>query len=128
MGSDLCSAVWVQAITAEIECIPCFHRGKQPNSPLPHVMVRIGVASVVLAAWAATTNALFFYVVEGQQRCFIEEVPADTLVLSSYQNPDFKPYGDPGFTETVSWMRLRQYQRPLGNATAPPLCRVSGPW
>lgn len=64
-------------------------------------MARFVMAALALAACAASANALFFYVVEGQQRCFIEEVPADTLVISTYQNPDFKPYGDPGFTETV---------------------------
>ena len=67
------------------------------------VMKSVGaLLACVLAAAASSANGLFFYVVEGQQRCFIEEVPADTLVIGKYKNPDFKPYGDPGFTETVS--------------------------
>ena len=78
----------------------------------------------VLAAAASCANGLFFYVVEGQQRCFIEEVPADTLVIGKYKNPDFKPYGDPGFTETVRYSPLPcgRFRRKLS------LCRAFVQW
>ena len=31
--------------------------------------------------------------------CFIEEMPGQTLLLATYSNPDFKPWGTPGFAE-----------------------------
>jgi hypothetical protein len=47
-------------------------------------------------------RALFFYVIEGQQRCFIEEVPGETLIRGTYKNPDFFPFGTPEFNGVVS--------------------------
>ena len=48
-------------------------------------------------------NALYFYVTD-QPRCFIEEVPSETLVVGSYKNPDFIQWGTPNveFTGVVS--------------------------
>lgn len=40
---------------------------------------------------------LYIYVTDGQQKCFIEEVPAETLIVGTYKNPDFVPYGRPDF-------------------------------
>lgn len=41
---------------------------------------------------------VYFYVVEGQNRCFLEEVPAETLIVGSYRSPDVVRFGSPGFT------------------------------
>ena len=48
-------------------------------------------------------NALYFFVTD-QPRCFIEEVPSETLVVGSYKNPDFIQWGTPNveFTGVVS--------------------------
>jgi len=35
------------------------------------------------------TSGLYFNVVEGSRKCFIEEVPEDVLVLGRYTSPDF---------------------------------------
>ncbi len=54
-----------------------------------------------LACLLVRVEAIYFHVVEGQSKCFIEEVPADTLVLGTYKNPDFVEWGKPDFTGTV---------------------------
>jgi hypothetical protein len=46
-------------------------------------------------------ESIYFHVVEGQSKCFIEEVPSETLVVASYKNPDFVEFGKPDFTGTV---------------------------
>lgn len=57
---------------------------------------------LALAAAAACAprgaRALYFYVSEGAERCFIEEVPAETLIVGTYSCPDVVPWGGAGFT------------------------------
>ena len=43
-------------------------------------------------------SALHFYVSPENPRCFLEEVPAETLVVGEYKNPDFVVWGSPSFT------------------------------
>lgn len=41
------------------------------------------LAPLVLAALlAAPVSGIYFHVVQGQQRCFIEELPSQTLVVA----------------------------------------------
>lgn len=63
-------------------------------------------AALFFALAAGGARALFFNVQQGQSRCFIEEMPGATLLVASYKNPDFKPYGTPGFTETGVAIRV----------------------
>jgi hypothetical protein len=37
-------------------------------------------------------------VTEGGQRCFIEDVAPDTLIITQYKNPDFVSFGNAEFT------------------------------
>lgn len=58
----------------------------------------LGVTLLVLLA--SPTSALYFNVVEGTRKCFIEEVPEDVLVLGKYSSPDhgklnINPQGQP---------------------------------
>lgn len=57
---------------------------------------------VLFLTFIASSQAIYFFVIEGQTRCFIEEVPSETLVLGTYRNPDFVEWGKPDFTGTVS--------------------------
>jgi p24 family protein alpha len=41
---------------------------------------------------------LYFYVADSTPKCFIEEVPEDTLIVGTYKNPDFIPFGSSAFT------------------------------
>jgi len=54
-------------------------------------------------SFISLSEALYFYVTD-QPRCFIEEVPSETLVVGSYKNPDFIEWGTTGaeFTGVVS--------------------------
>lgn len=60
------------------------------------VLRTLGVAALFAAA-CTPASALYFYVTDGTQRCFIEEVPSDTLIVGTYKNPDFAAFGTPGF-------------------------------
>ena len=53
--------------------------------------------TLLLVGLVASAQGLFFNVEEGNQRCFIEDVPQDTLVLLKYSNPDFIPWGSEAF-------------------------------
>ena len=44
------------------------------------------------------TVGLYFYVADSSPKCFIEEVPEDTLIVGTYKNPDFIPFGSSAFT------------------------------
>jgi p24 family protein alpha len=55
-------------------------------------------ALVLLASMLSPVSALYIYITDGQQKCFIEEVPAETLIVGTYKNPDFVPFGRPDFT------------------------------
>ena len=57
--------------------------------------------ALLLLGVAGAANALYFYVTEGAPRCFIEDVPPETLLVGTYKNPDLMPYGSPGFTGVV---------------------------
>ena len=46
-------------------------------------------------------RGIYFHVAQGAQRCFLEEMPGQTLLLATYSNPDFKPWGTPGFAEVA---------------------------
>lgn len=53
---------------------------------------RIVVVAVLLAL-VASANAVYFYIEEGKPRCFVEEVPAASLVIGNYNSPDQGPGG-----------------------------------
>ncbi|KAA0149074.1 hypothetical protein FNF27_04564 [Cafeteria roenbergensis] len=48
----------------------------------------LALALLAGLALPAPSAGLYFYVTEGQHRCFLEEVPQDTLVVAQYKNPD----------------------------------------
>ncbi len=73
-----------------------------PFRSTPSTPVASGaLLAALLALFAGVGEAIYFQVVEGQSKCFIEEVPGDTLVLATYKNPDFVEWGKPDFTGTV---------------------------
>lgn len=51
-------------------------------------MAVLALAACTAAMLPARSQALFFLLQEGNQRCFIEDVPAETLVLVEYKSPD----------------------------------------
>uniref|UniRef100_A0A7S1G8D0 GOLD domain-containing protein n=1 Tax=Bicosoecida sp. CB-2014 TaxID=1486930 RepID=A0A7S1G8D0_9STRA len=48
----------------------------------------VALAVVFALAAAPGADALFFKLKDGTSRCFIEEVPSDTLVVAEYKSPD----------------------------------------
>lgn len=45
-------------------------------------------SALVALALLARVDGLYFFVTEGEPRCFLEDVAAETLVIGSYQSPD----------------------------------------
>ncbi|KAM9266385.1 transmembrane emp24 domain-containing protein 4 [Morus bassanus] len=45
--------------------------------------LRAAVAALVLAAWGA--HGLYFHIGETEKRCFIEEIPDETMVIGNYR-------------------------------------------
>ena len=45
-----------------------------------------------------TVNALYFHIAETEKKCFIEEIPDETMVMGRYKvqlyDPNTKAYGD----------------------------------
>lgn len=68
-------------------------------------MTVLSSSVLILISFISLTEALYFYVTD-QPRCFIEEVPSETLVVGSYKNPDFIEWGTTGaeFTGVVSYL------------------------
>lgn len=48
------------------------------------------LAALLLHRCGAMDSDLYLYVTEGQPRCFIEELPGETLIIGSYKHPDAK--------------------------------------
>ena len=59
-------------------------------------------AVLTLAVLPALTQGLFFDMTPEAERCFTEIVGEDTKMVVEYENPDFVPFGRPGFTGVVS--------------------------
>ncbi len=57
---------------------------------------------LTLAVLPALTQGLFFDMTPEAERCFTEIVGEDTKMVVEYENPDFVPFGRPGFTGVVS--------------------------
>jgi len=51
---------------------------------------------VLFLLFLHSTHAVFFKLTEGQKRCFIEEVPADTVVRVQYKSLDHHTILQPG--------------------------------
>ncbi len=66
----------------------------------------------LLLALPLCASALFFDLPQSHQKCFSEIVGEDTKVLVMYENPDFVPFGRPGFSGVVRrWLSLsRRHQ------------------
>ena len=76
---------------------------------------------------AQLAHALYFYLPEGSSKCFIEEVPPETLFVGNYKNPDFVPFGSTAFTGSVcaqGYPHVRELLRHLGDRV--PVPRAGG--
>ena len=56
-------------------------------------MARLALLALVLACAATSARALYFYLAEGATRCFIEELPPETVVAESEAKPADKLSG-----------------------------------
>lgn len=52
----------------------------------------------VVLLFLSKASALYFHINEGEKRCFIEEIPDETMVMGRYKvqlyDPNTKGYGD----------------------------------
>jgi len=70
----------------------------------------------LLACSLVPSSALYFHVKEGQQRCFIEEVPNDMLVMAKYNSLDHHKLNIPAPSPGTPAATIRVVIKdPLGN-------------
>uniref|UniRef100_A0A1I7UJN8 phenylalanine--tRNA ligase n=1 Tax=Caenorhabditis tropicalis TaxID=1561998 RepID=A0A1I7UJN8_9PELO len=66
-------------------------------SPLKYRISRMRVIIAVLSL-ATVANSLYFHIAETEKKCFIEEIPDETMVTGNYKvqlyDPNTKGYGD----------------------------------
>lgn len=53
------------------------------------------------ALLGSTANSLFFYITESRQRCFLQDIPEQTLVVGNYKIPTLKTFDAPDFDGIV---------------------------
>lgn len=44
----------------------------------------LGAATLCLAVCVSLVNGLYFHIGETEEKCFIEEVPAETMIVGRY--------------------------------------------
>lgn len=58
----------------------------------------LALAVVVAATLFSAANGLYFHIAETEHKCFIEEIPDETMVIGNYKvqlyDPNTKGYGD----------------------------------
>jgi hypothetical protein len=57
----------------------------------------LALAALCACSAGRGASALYFYLEGNAERCFLEEVPADTLVVGKYKSPDVLPWGAAGW-------------------------------
>ena len=77
----------------------------------------------LLALCARGAGAIYFHVTAGAQRCFLEEMPGQTLFLATYKNPDYRPWGMPDYTDTAVVIRVVD---PSGSTVLSRMADVTG--
>lgn len=48
--------------------------------------MRLALVFATALAFAQSTSALYFYLGAGEKRCFIEEIPKDTIVVGAFDS------------------------------------------
>jgi hypothetical protein len=81
------------------------------------------LALALLALLPAPARAIYFHVTSGAQRCFLEEMPGQTLFLATYKNPDYKPWGAADYTDSAVIIRVVD---PSGGTVLSRVADVSG--
>eukprot|EP00051_Salpingoeca_urceolata_P005442 m.73317 g.73317 ORF g.73317 m.73317 type:complete len:307 (+) comp14335_c0_seq2:742-1662(+) len=71
-------------------CLTCAQSLAAPPPPPPPHLCNMGVCRAALLALAALllaghASALYFHIDEGETKCFIEEVPEETMVVGQYK-------------------------------------------
>lgn len=89
-------------------------------------MMLLALALLACLTLPLPSAGLYFYVTEGQHRCFLEEVPQDTLVVAQYKNPDLIGSID-GQPSHVSARVCRQREPPLARPSLKPAVLLCQP-
>ena len=66
----------------------------------------LALAALCACSAGRGASALYFYLEGNAERCFLEEVPADTLVVGNYKSPDVLPWGAPGWAGAGVGLRV----------------------
>lgn len=84
------------------------------QSPTIHItppMIRtILLLALAILSVLSPVSGLYFHIVEGTRKCFIEEVPEDVLVMGKYTSPDFSRINinpTTGMVDTENYAAIR---------------------
>jgi hypothetical protein len=59
---------------------------------------RLLILAILCFVLLASNSALYFHIAETEKKCFIEEIPDETMVMGRYKvqlyDPNTKAYGD----------------------------------
>lgn len=73
-------------------------------------LATLSLVAVALVLLVAPVHGLYFQLVEGTKKCFIEEVPEDVLVMGKYTSADFGKLNinfNTGMPDTENWSAIR---------------------
>jgi hypothetical protein len=73
-------------------------------------LVALALVATSLLLLLSPVRGLYFQLVEGTKKCFIEEVPEDVLVMGKYTSPDFPKLNlnsNTGMPDTENWSAIR---------------------
>ena len=101
---------------------PGAHRARPAAAGLCGEAMLLALALLAGLALPAPSAGLYFYVTEGQHRCFLEEVPQDTLVVAQYKNPDLIGSIDGQPSHVSAGAAGWRGPRPACGRLKPPVC------
>ena len=62
----------------------CFVARARPVKAIPDGAMTAKLVSVLLVAYLSSASALYFHIAETERKCFIEEIPDETMVIGEF--------------------------------------------
>merc|ERR1712007_79113 len=63
----------------------------RPVKAIPDGAMTAKLVSVLLVAYLSSASALYFHIAETERKCFIEEIPDETMVIGNYKVQLYEP-------------------------------------
>ncbi|RUS22497.1 emp24/gp25L/p24 family/GOLD-domain-containing protein [Endogone sp. FLAS-F59071] len=91
------------------------------------LLLSVVVATFLVTAWLpSTSNALYFYLEGSEQKCFIEELPKDTMVISVYKAEEWSDLQNQWIENPTTGIRITIDELPQGHRLSNQMGASSG--